>query len=65
MCCSDEAVDLEDWKRSRAESGAKTVSGSADGELDSAYMSGVCIDSQQYPHKVMFLCNNVDLLVFC
>jgi hypothetical protein len=29
--CSDEAVDLEDWRRGRAESGARAVT---DGDLD-------------------------------
>ncbi|XP_054273091.1 muscarinic acetylcholine receptor DM1 isoform X2 [Macrosteles quadrilineatus] len=33
---SDEAVDLEEWRRARAESGARTLT---DGELDSAFLS--------------------------
>ncbi|XP_039287861.1 muscarinic acetylcholine receptor DM1 [Nilaparvata lugens] len=44
---SDEAVDLEDWRRN---AGAKTVS---DGNLNAAFMSnsGVCLDSCHYHHK--------------
>lgn len=46
---SDEAVDLEDWKRARSESGTATAE-----ELDNNFTpnSSVCVESQQYvPQK--------------
>ncbi|KAF6211999.1 hypothetical protein GE061_012517 [Apolygus lucorum] len=47
---SDEAVDLEDWKKARAEGGAKTVSGATDhGVLVDQY--GIIIEPNQYQKK--------------
>ena len=42
---SDEAVDLEDWKRARSESGTAVAEG-----LDNNFTpnSSVCAESQQY-----------------
>ncbi|XP_046670440.1 muscarinic acetylcholine receptor DM1 isoform X2 [Homalodisca vitripennis] len=44
---SDEAVDLEEWRRARAESGARVI---ADDEMDSAYVSSA-VYSDHYRHK--------------